>query len=36
MIDRVTIEHSTYADPPERFEAGTPPIAEVIGFAAAM
>lgn len=36
MIDRVTIEHSTYADPPERFEAGTPPIAEAIGFAAAI
>jgi cysteine desulfurase/selenocysteine lyase len=36
MIDRVTIEQSTYADPPERFEAGTPPIAEAIGFAAAI
>ncbi|MBL6603470.1 MAG: aminotransferase class V-fold PLP-dependent enzyme, partial [Alphaproteobacteria bacterium] len=33
MIDRVTIEASTYADPPERFEAGTPPIAEALGFA---
>ena len=36
MIDRVTIEHSTYADPPVRFEAGTPPIAEVIALGAAV
>ncbi len=36
MIDRVTIEHSTYADPPVRFEAGTPPIAEVIALGAAI
>ena len=26
MIRRVTIEGSTYAPPPHRFEAGTPPI----------
>jgi cysteine desulfurase/selenocysteine lyase len=36
MIDRVTIEHSTYADAPVRFEAGTPPIAEVIALGAAV
>ncbi len=36
MIERVTIEHSTYADPPVRFEAGTPPIAEVIALGAAI
>lgn len=36
MIDRVTIEVSTYADPPQRFEAGTPPIVEVIGLGAAI
>ena len=36
MIDRVTIEHSTYADPPVRFEAGTPPIAEVIALGVAV
>lgn len=36
MIDRVTIEISTYADPPQRFEAGTPPIVEVIGLGAAI
>jgi len=32
MIERVTIERSTYAPPPARFEAGTPPIVEAIGF----
>ena len=36
MIDRVTIEKSTYAEPPQRFEAGTPPIAECIGLGAAI
>ena len=36
MIDNVDIENSTYADPPHRFEAGTPPIAEVIAFGAAI
>jgi len=36
MIDRVTFERTTYALPPARFEAGTPPIAEVIGFGAAI
>ena len=36
MIDRVTIETSTYADPPQRFEAGTPPIVETIGLGAAI
>ena len=32
MILRVTKEYSTYHPLPEKFEAGTPPIAEVIGF----
>ena len=36
MIDVVEIERSTYADPPHRFEAGTPPITEVIGLGAAI
>ena len=36
MIDVVEIEGSTYADPPHRFEAGTPPITEVIGLGAAI
>ncbi len=36
MIERVTLEGSTYAPPPARFEAGTPPIAEVIGLGAAI
>ena len=35
MIDRVTIESSTYAEPPARFEAGTPAIAETIALGAA-
>lgn len=36
MIDRVTFERTTYAPPPARFEAGTPPIVEVSGLAAAI
>jgi cysteine desulfurase/selenocysteine lyase len=36
MIERVTLERTTWAAPPARFEAGTPPIAEVLGLAAAI
>lgn len=36
MIDRVTMERTTYAPPPQRFEAGTPAIVEAIGLAAAI
>lgn len=36
MIDRVTFERTTYAPAPQRFEAGTPAIAEVLGLAAAI
>jgi cysteine desulfurase/selenocysteine lyase len=36
MIERVTLERSTWAAPPARFEAGTPPIAEVAGLGAAI
>ncbi|MDG2004124.1 MAG: cysteine desulfurase [Novosphingobium sp.] len=36
MIDRVTFEKTTYAPPPQRFEAGTPAIVEAIGLAAAV
>ncbi len=36
MIDRVTFERTTYAAPPQRFEAGTPAIIEAIGLAAAV
>ncbi len=36
MIREVFIDRSTYASPPERFEAGTPPIAEVVGLGAAL
>jgi len=35
MIETVTMERSTYARPPARFEAGTPPIAQAVGLAAA-
>nr|WP_166177653.1 cysteine desulfurase [Altererythrobacter segetis] len=35
MIDRVTFEKTTYAPPPQRFEAGTPAIVEAIGLGAA-
>jgi cysteine desulfurase/selenocysteine lyase len=35
MIETVTMERSTYAPPPLRFEAGTPPIAQAVGLAAA-
>jgi cysteine desulfurase/selenocysteine lyase len=35
MIETVTLVGSTYLPPPARFEAGTPPIAEVIGLGAA-
>lgn len=35
MIERVTFEGTTYAPPPQRFEAGTPAIVEAIGLAAA-
>ncbi len=35
MIRRVEIERSTYAPPPHRFEAGTPPIGPAIGMGAA-
>ena len=36
MIETVTLAGSTYLPPPARFEAGTPPIAEVIGLGAAV
>ncbi|HWC62742.1 MAG TPA: cysteine desulfurase, partial [Rhizomicrobium sp.] len=36
MIREVTREKITYADPPARFEAGTPPIIETVGLAAAL
>ena len=36
MIETVGIEASTFAPPPARFEPGTPPIAEAIGFGAAV
>lgn len=36
MITTVTMQKTTYQNPPLRFEAGTPMIAEVIGLAAAL
>ncbi|MBV8800221.1 MAG: cysteine desulfurase [Alphaproteobacteria bacterium] len=36
MIREVTRDLVTYADPPARFEAGTPPIIEAVGLAAAI
>ena len=36
MIEVVEMERSTYAAPPYRFEAGTPPIVQAVGLAAAI
>ncbi|THD75139.1 MAG: cysteine desulfurase [Phenylobacterium sp.] len=36
MIGQVSFDEITYADPPHRFEAGTPPILEAIGLGAAI
>ena len=36
MVDKVTVEKTTFADIPARFEAGTPPIANAIGLAEAL
>jgi len=36
MILQVTLEKTTYAKPPARFEAGTPPITQVIGLGTAI
>jgi cysteine desulfurase / selenocysteine lyase len=36
MIGNVSLEAISYADPPHRFEAGTPPILEAIGLGAAI
>jgi len=36
MIRTVERDHSTYAEVPAKFEAGTPPVAEAVGLAAAI
>ena len=36
MIETVTFEATTWAPPPTRYEAGTPPIAEAVGLMAAI
>ncbi|WP_142111179.1 aminotransferase class V-fold PLP-dependent enzyme [Rarobacter incanus] len=35
MVEVVTMTEATYAPPPQRFEAGTQPVAQAIGFGAA-
>lgn len=36
MVGQVTPEATIWADPPQRFEAGTPPIAQAVGLGAAL
>jgi cysteine desulfurase/selenocysteine lyase len=36
MIDRVSFEGTTFAEPPARFEAGTPNVAGIVGLGAAL
>ena len=36
MIETVSFSSATWAEPPQKFEPGTPPIAETIGFGAAV
>ncbi len=36
MVDKVTYQKTTYAEPPARFEAGTPAIVEAIGLGEAL
>lgn len=36
MIDKVSFEETVYAEPPLRFEAGTPPFVQAIGLGAAI
>jgi cysteine desulfurase/selenocysteine lyase len=36
MIETVTLDSVTYNEPPHRFEAGTPPIVQAVGLAAAI
>lgn len=36
MVQQVTFQHSTYAVPPKRFEAGTPSVSSAVGLGAAI
>ena len=36
MIETVTMEKTTYADPPQRFEAGVPMVSQAVGLGAAV
>lgn len=35
MVEKVTMEHATFAPPPQRFEAGTQPVAQAVALAVA-
>ena len=36
MIEQVYLDHTTFAPPPQRFEAGTPPVSQAVGLHAAI
>lgn len=36
MVERVTMESATFREPPQRFEAGTPPVSQAIAWHAAV
>ncbi len=36
MVGEVSLEHTSYREPPARFEAGTPPIAQAVALGAAL
>jgi cysteine desulfurase/selenocysteine lyase len=36
MVERVTMEATTFRDPPQRFEAGTPPVSQAVAWHAAV
>ena len=36
MVEKVTYQHTTFAEPPARFEAGTPSMVDAIGLGAAL
>lgn len=36
MVERVTMQASTFRDPPQRFEAGTPPVSQTVAWRAAV
>ena len=36
MVEKVTMEATTFREPPQRFEAGTPPVSQAVGLHAAV